>query len=173
MTLRERLEDDIRSAMRTRNKERLDALRFIKSQIQLTEKNQQKDLDEPGVIEVIAKQAKERRESIQMFQEGNRTDLVAKETAALAVVEEYLPPQMTREDLVKIVEEAIQQVGATSARDKGKLMGRLMPQVRGKADGAIVNAVVTELLEKAENEVEGFCLHHRDSAPLLLPCALQ
>ena len=151
MTLRERLEDDIRSAMRSRNQERLDALRFIKSQIQLTEKNQQKDLDEPGVIEVIAKQAKERRESMQMFQEGNRTDLVTKEMAALAVVEEYLPPQMTREDLVRIVEEAIQQVGATSARDKGKLMGRLMPQVRGKADGAIVNAVVTELLEKAEN----------------------
>jgi hypothetical protein len=151
MTLQERLEDDIRSAMRSRNQERLDALRFIKSQIQLTEKNQQKDLDEPGVIEVIAKQAKERRESIQMFQEGNRTDLVAKETAALAVVEEYLPPQMTREDLVKIIEEAIQQVGATSARDKGKLMARLMPQVMGKADGAIVNALVTELLEKAEN----------------------
>lgn len=145
------MEDDIHSAMRSRNQERLDALRFIKSQIQLTEKNQQKDLDEPGVIDVIAKQAKERRESIQMFQEGNRTDLVTKETAALAVVEEYLPPQMTREDLVKIVEEVIQQVGATSARDKGKLMGRLMPQVRGKADGAIVNAVVTELLEKAEN----------------------
>ena len=151
MTLRERLEDDIRSAMRSRNQERLDALRFIKSQIQLTEKNQQKDLDEPGVIDVIAKQAKERRESIQMFQEGNRTDLVAKETAALAVVEEYLPSQMTPEDLVKIIEEAIQQVGATSARDKGKLMGRLMPQVMGKADGAIVNALVTELLEKAEN----------------------
>ena len=151
MTLQERLEDDIRSAMRSRNQERLDALRFIKSQIQLTEKNQQKDLDEPGVIEVIAKQAKERRESIQMFQEGNRTDLVAKETAALAVVEEYLPSQMTREDLVKIIEEAIQQVGATSARDKGKLMARLMPQVMGKADGAIVNALVTELLEKAEN----------------------
>lgn len=138
--------------MRTRNQDRLDALRFIKSQIQLTEKNQQKDLDEPGVIEVIAKQAKERRESIQMFQEGNRTDLVAKETAALAVVEEYLPPQMTREALAKIVEEAIQHVGATSARDKGKLMGQLMPLVRGKADGAIVNEVVTELLEKAEND---------------------
>ena len=152
MTLRERLEEDIRSAMRTRNQDRLDALRFIKSQIQLTEKNQQKDLDEPGVIEVIAKQAKERRESIQMFQEGNRTDLVAKETAALAVVEEYLPPQMTREALAKIVEEAIQHVGATSARDKGKLMGQLMPLVRGKADGAIVNEVVTELLEKAEND---------------------
>ncbi|MDA0735253.1 MAG: GatB/YqeY domain-containing protein [Chloroflexi bacterium] len=151
MTIRERLEDDIRSAMRSRDQERLDALRFIKSQIQITEKNQLRELDEPGMIEVIAKQAKERRESIQMFQEGNRTDLVAKETAALAVVEEYLPPQMIRDDLVKIVAEAIQQVGATSSRDKGKVMGRLMPQVRGKADGALVNAVVTELLEKAEN----------------------
>jgi hypothetical protein len=134
--------------MRGRNQERLDALRFLKSQIQLAEKNQLRELDEPGVIEVIARQAKERRESIQMFQEGNRTDLVARESAALAVVEEYLPPQMDRQELIQIVEAAIQQVGATSPRDKGKVMGRLMPQVRGKADGALVNAVVTELLEK-------------------------
>jgi hypothetical protein len=151
MTIRERLEQDIRRAMRSRDQERLDALRFIKSQIQITEKNQLRELDEPGVIEVIARQAKERRESIQMFREGNRTDLVARELAALAVVEEYLPPQMDREELVRFVEAAIQQVGATSARDKGKVMGRLMPQVRGKADGALVNAVVTELLEMAEN----------------------
>jgi len=151
MTIREKLEEDIRIAMRGRNQERLDALRFIKSQIQLTEKNQQKELDEASVVEVIARQAKERRESIQMFQEGNRTDLVARESAALAVVEEYLPPQMDREELARLVDSAIQEVGATSARDKGKVMGRLMPQVRGKADGALVNAVVTELLEKVEN----------------------
>jgi uncharacterized protein YqeY len=130
MTIRERLEDDIRSAMRSRNQERLDALRFIKSQIQLTEKNQQKELDEPGLIEVIDRQAKERRESIRMFREGNRSDLVERESAALAIVEEYLPPQMDREELVRLVEAAIQQVGATSSRDKGKVMGRLMPQVR-------------------------------------------
>jgi hypothetical protein len=151
VTIRERLEADIRSAMRSRDQERLDALRFIKSQIQLAEKNQLKELDEPGLIEVIARQAKERRESIQMFQDGNRTDLVARESAALAVVEEYLPPQLDRQELAKLVEAAIQQVGATSARDKGKVMGRLMPEVRGRADGALVNAVVTELLEKAEN----------------------
>lgn len=151
VTIRERLEADIRSAMRSRDQKRLDALRFIKSQIQLAEKNQLKELDEPGLIEVIARQAKERRESIQMFQDGNRTDLVARESAALAVVEEYLPPQLDRQELAKLVEAAIQQVGATSARDKGKVMGRLMPEVRGRADGALVNAVVTELLEKAEN----------------------
>jgi hypothetical protein len=151
MTIREKLEEDIRSAMRSRNQVRLDALRFIKSQIQLTEKNQQKELDEPGVIEVIARQAKERRESIQMFQEGNRTDLVDRESAALAVVEEYLPPQLDREEISQLVEAAIRRVGATSARDRGKVMGWLMPQVRGKADGALVNSVVTELLPSAEN----------------------
>lgn len=149
MTLKERLDDDIRNAMRGRDAERLDALRFLKSQIQLAEKNQLKELDETGVVEVVAKQAKERRESIQMFQEGNRTDLVAKEQLALAVLEEYLPPQMDAEELSKIISDVIQQVGATSERDKGKVMGALMPQVRGKADGAQVNALVTELLAKA------------------------
>ena len=149
MTLKERLEEDIRNAMRSRDQERLESLRFLKSKIQLTEKNQLKELDEPGVVEVLSKQAKERRESIQMFQAGNRPDLVAKETAALAVVEEYLPPQMGDEELSKIIAEAIQQVGATSERDKGQVMGQVMPQVKGRADGAQVNALLTELLKKA------------------------
>ncbi|MCH8896887.1 MAG: GatB/YqeY domain-containing protein [Chloroflexi bacterium] len=149
MTLKERLEEDIRNAMRSRDQERLESLRFLKSKIQLTEKNQLKELDEPGVVEVLSKQAKERRESIQMFQDGNRPDLVAKETAALAVVEEYLPPQMGDEELSKIISEAIQQLGATSERDKGQVMGKVMPQVKGRADGAQVNALLTELLKKA------------------------
>ncbi len=148
MTLKERLEEDIRNAMRSRDQQRLESLRFLKSKIQLTEKDQLKELDETGVVEVLAKQAKERRESIQMFQEGNRPDLVAKETAALAVVEEYLPPQMSNDELSKIIAEAILQVGATSERDKGKVMGKVMPQVRGKADGVQVNALLTELLNK-------------------------
>ena len=149
MTLKERLEEDIRNAMRSRDQERLESLRFLKSKIQLTEKNQLKELDEPGVVEVLSKQAKERRESIQMFQDGNRPDLVAKETAALAVVEEYLPPQMGDEELSKIISEAIQQLGAASERDKGQVMGKVMPQVKGRADGAQVNALLTELLKKA------------------------
>ena len=149
MTLKERLEEDIRNAMRSRDQERLESLRFLKSKIQLTEKNQLKELDEPGVVEVLSKQAKERRESIQMFQAGNRPDLVAKETAALAVVEEYLPPQMGDEELSKIIAEVIQQVGAASERDKGQVMGKVMPQVKGRADGAQVNALLTELLKKA------------------------
>ena len=146
MTIREKIEDDIRQAMRSQNRQRLDALRFLKNAIQLVEKDQQKALDDTGVTEVIAKQVKERRESIRMFEEGSRTDLVAKESAELAVIEEYMPPQMSAEQLTTLIQEVIQQVGAETARDKGRVMGQLMPQVRGLADGAQVNALVDEIL---------------------------
>jgi uncharacterized protein len=147
MTVREKLESDIHDSMRRRNRERLGALRYLKSAIRQVEIDQQKTLDEPGIIEVIAKQVKDRRESIRMFQEGNRPDLAAKESAELAVLEEYLPPQLSREELTQLVQNAIKEVGAASIRDKGRVMGRVMPQVRGKADGAEVNSVVTQLLE--------------------------
>ena len=147
MSIKERMEEDIRNAMRSRDQERLDALRFLKSQIQLIEKNALKELDEPGVVEVVAKQAKDRRESIQMFGDGGRDDLVVKERAALAVMLEYLPEQFSIEELEDMARQAIADVGATGASDRGKVMGRIMPQVRGKADGSAVNAVVSRLLE--------------------------
>jgi len=146
MTLRDKIEDDIRQSMRSQNRQRLDALRFLKSAIQLVEKDQQKVLDDTGVTEVITKQVKERRESIRMFEEGSRADLVAKESAELAVLEEYMPPQMSAEQLAALIREVSRQVGAETPRDKGKVMGRLMPQVRGLADGAQVNALVDEIL---------------------------
>lgn len=146
MTIREKIEDDIRQAMRSQNQQRLDALRFLKNAIQMVEKAQQKSLDDTGVTEVIAKQVKERRESIRMFEEGSRTDLVAKESAELAVLEEYMPPQMSAEQLSTLIREVIQQVGAETPRDKGRVMGKLMPQVRGLADGTQVNALVDEIL---------------------------
>ena len=147
MTMREKLEDDIRQSMRDRNQVRLDALRFLKSAVQAAEKTGGESLDDARMVDVIAKQVNDRRESIRMFQEGNRTDLVAKESAELQVLEEYLPPQMSREDLESLIQELVSQVGATSIRDKGKLMGRLMPQVKGKADGVIVNELATQILE--------------------------
>ena len=146
MTTRDRLESDIRDAMRNRNQSRLDALRFLKNAIQLTEKDQRRELDETGVLDVVAKQVKDRRESIRMFREGGRDDLVNKESAELTILEEYLPPQLAQEELTRLVREAIAEVGATSVRDKGRVMGKVMPQVRGKADGAQVNALVDELL---------------------------
>ena len=147
MTMRDKLEDDIRQSMRDRNQARLDALRFLKSAVQAAEKTGGESLDDARMLDVVAKQVNDRRESIRMFQEGNRTDLVAKESAELQVLEEYLPPQMSREELESLIQDLVSQVGATSIRDKGKLMGRLMPQVKGKADGAIVNELATQILE--------------------------
>ena len=149
MTIKERLDEDIRSAMRARNQQRLDTLRFLKSQIQLTEKNRQQALDDAGVTDVVAKQAKDRRESIQMFGDGGRADLVAKEEASLAVLQEYLPAQLDEAALTALAQQAIADTGAAGPADRGKVMGRIMPQVRGQADGSQVNAIVSRLLASA------------------------
>jgi uncharacterized protein YqeY len=147
MTLRDRLEDDIREAMRQRSQARLDALRFLKFAVQAVEKERGQALDDQAMVEVVAKQVNDRRESIRAFEQGSRNDLVAKEAADLSVLEEYLPPQLTEEEIVELVSAVINEVGAAGPRDKGKVMGKLMPQVRGKADGAEVNRLVTGLLE--------------------------
>ena len=146
MTLRNQIEEDIRDAMRRRAQPRLETLRFLKSVVLDLEKSQGKSLDDPAMLEVIGRQVNDRRESIRMFQQGNRPDLVAKESEELAVLEAYLPPQLSREELLEMVQAAIKEVGAETARDKGRVMGRLMPQVRGRADGTLVNELVTELL---------------------------
>lgn len=148
-TIKERLEEDIRNTMRARNRERLETLRFLKSQIQLVEKNNLKELDESGVTDVVAKQAKDRRESIEMFGQGGRADLVTKEEASLAVLLEYMPEQLGDDELEAIARQAIADTGAAGPGDRGKVMGRIMPQVRGKADGSQVNAIVSRLLEAA------------------------
>ena len=150
MTMREKIEGDIIEAMRARDQARLDALRFLKSAIQAAEKSKGESLDDESVVQVISKQVNDRRESIRMFKEGNRDDLVAKESAELAVLEAYLPPQLSQEELDQLVRQVIEEVGATTVRDKGRVMGRLMPQVRGKSDGAVVNALVEEALGSAE-----------------------
>ncbi|CAI8036734.1 Uncharacterized protein YqeY [Geodia barretti] len=147
MTIRERLEADIIAAMRSRNQQRLDALRYLKSAINRVEIDRRVTLDDAGVTEVVVRQVKDRRDSIRMFEEGNRTDLVAKESADLAILEEYMPMQMGEEEITALVKDVIQQVGAETIRDKGKVMGRLMPQVQGKADGQQVNTIVTNILE--------------------------
>ena len=147
MALREQLESDIKDSMRSRNQSRLETLRFLKSQIQLVEKNQLKELDEAGLLDVVAKQVKERRESLTMFEQGNRPDLAERESIALEILQEYLPEQLSQDELTNLIKKVIEEVGATTSSDKGKIMGRLMPQVKGKADGTQVNTIVTELLD--------------------------
>ncbi len=147
MALRDKLEEDIKESMRNRDQARLDALRFLKFAVQAVEKEQKKALDDAGMVEVATKQASDRRDSIRAFEEGGREVMAAKEAAELKVLEEFLPPQMSAEDLVQLIKDTAAEVGAASPRDKGKLMGKLMPQVRGKADGAVVNQMATEYLE--------------------------
>ena len=103
-------------------------------------------LNETDVLGIIAKEAKRRQESIEAFKQGNRQDLVAQEDAELAILNEYLPQQMTREDITAEARRVIQEVGAQGPRDKGKVMPKLIVQLKGKADGREINEVVTELL---------------------------
>ncbi len=147
MALREKLEDDIKASMRNHDQARLDALRFLKFAVQAVEKEQKKELDDAGMIEAATKQASDRRDSIRAFEEGGRDAMAAKEAAELKILEEFLPPQMSAEDLAQLIKDTAAEVGAASPKDKGKLMGKLMPQVRGKADGTVVNQMATEYLE--------------------------
>ncbi|MDA0265263.1 MAG: GatB/YqeY domain-containing protein [Chloroflexi bacterium] len=147
MSLREKLEDDIKESMRNRDQARLDALRFLKFAVQAVEKESKKELDDAGMIVVATKQASDRRDSIRAFEEGGRDAMAAKEAAELLVLEEFLPPQMSADDILQMIKDTAAEVGAASPQDKGKLLGKLMPQVRGKADGAVVNQMATEYLE--------------------------
>ena len=146
-TLRDRLEEDIQDSMRRREQGRVDALRFLKFAVQAVEKERRETLDDQAMIEVVSKQVNDRRESVRAFRDGGRIELADKEAADLAVLEEYLPPQLSEDEIVALIRETVEAVGATGPRDRGKVMGRLMPQVRGKADGAEVNRLVGEALD--------------------------
>ena len=146
MTLQERLLDDMKDAMRQRQPERLSVIRMIRAKIHNEEISKGSELDDETVTEVITRMAKQHRESIEQFRNGNRPDLVEKEETELATVMEYMPAQMSSEDISTLVAQVIKEVSATGPSDKGKVMGNLMPQVRGKADGNQVNTVVTTML---------------------------
>ncbi len=146
MSLVQRLKGDLNQALRKGEKERVSTLRLLLSNIGNAEIAKGGPLDEPGVLGVIAKQAKQNRESIDAFRQGERSDLVAKEERELSVLQEYLPQPMSSEEIAAAARQAIAEVGAVGPGDKGKVMGKLMPQVKGKADGGEVNAIVSELL---------------------------
>ena len=151
MPLQERLTSDLKAALRARATLERDVLRFTLSALQYKEKAQGRPLEEQEALAVLQREARKRRESIKLFEQGGRQELVDKETAELAVLEAYLPAQKSREEVSDLALQTIREVGATGPHDRGKVMGRLMPQLRGQADGALVNAVVSELLESVPN----------------------
>jgi uncharacterized protein YqeY len=146
MSLIQKIRTDLEQALRKNDKLRCSVLRLALSSIRNAEIAQQKTLDDDGILIVVDKEAKMRRESIEAFEKGNRPDLVAKETAELAILLEYLPEQLTRQEIVEAARKVISELGAASPKDKGKVMSQLMPQLRGKAQGQEVSEVVTELL---------------------------
>ena len=146
MSLQQKLDSDIKDAMRSRDRVRLDAIRGIKAAVMNAEVQANATLTDAQVEEIIARQVRQRRESIEMFTKGNRPDLVTKEQTELAVLLAYLPQQLSTDEVRALVRQAAADVGARGPADKGKVMGKLMPQVKGKAEGKMVNEVVTQVL---------------------------
>ena len=146
MALVDRLREDLNQALRKGEKTRLSVIRLLISNINNAQIAKGAAVDDGDVVAVMNKQARQHRESIDAFRKGNRPDLTAKEEAELAVLTEYLPQQMSRDEIVAVARKVIEEVGASGPGEKGKVMSKLMPHLKGKAPGAEINAVVTELL---------------------------
>lgn len=146
MSLANRLNDDMKQAMRNQDKFRLSVIRMVRSSIQNSEIELRRPLEEDEVLDVLSREIKQRRDSLQEFEKANRQDLVDNLKAELDILTEYLPAQLTEEELKEIVQHTIQEVGATSKADMGKVMGALMPRVKGRTDGKMINQLVQQFL---------------------------
>lgn len=146
MTLKETLQDDLKTAMRSGDVMRRSVIRMLRSEIHNREIESRSELDDAATIQLLGRQAQQRRDSIEAFERAERDDLVQKERAELAVIMGYLPQQLTGDELLEIVRGSIEQVGAAGPQDMGKVMGAVMPKVRGRAEGREVNRIASELL---------------------------
>ncbi len=146
MTLQGKLTADLKQSLKQGDKIRSSVIRLAKAAIHNAEIAKGRSLEEDEVLEVLSRQVKQRRESIAEFEKAGREDLLSREKAELSILLEYLPQQLSREEIVELARQAIQEVGAQSPRDKGRVMGKLMPQLKGKAEGKLVSEVVDELL---------------------------
>ena len=147
MSLADRLQEDVKDAMRAGDKLRRSVIRYVRSAIHNEEISRQSELDDDGIIEVLFRQAQQRRESIEAYGKGGRHDLVAKEEAELAIILEYLPEQLSTDEISEIVKKVIAEAGAAGPQDMGKVMGQVMPQVKGRAQGREVSAIAARLLK--------------------------
>jgi hypothetical protein len=146
MSLRERLTDEMKGAMKSRDELRLSTIRMIRSTVKNREIELKHELDDTGICEIIASLVKQRRESIRLFTQGGRDDLVEKEEKELGILLGFLPPQLERAELEELVIKVIAECGAQGAKEMGKVMKTLASQVAGRADGKVVAEVVREKL---------------------------
>ncbi len=146
MTLRERLDDELKKAMKAREQLSLSVIRNIRSVVKNREIDQKIILDDAGIAEVITSLVKQRRDSIRMFRDAGREELAEKEENELALLLAFLPRQLTPEEIEEIISQAVTSIGAVGLKDMGALMKAVMPQVAGIADGALVSRIVKEKL---------------------------
>lgn len=148
MSLKERLHEDMKAAMKEKEtgKFRLSVIRMAKAAVQKVEIDKRRDLTEDELLEVLAREVKQRRDALAEYEKANRPETVASLRQEIALLMEYLPRQLTEEEVRSIVKDAIARTGAQGPREMGKVMAALMPKVKGKADGKLVNDIVKELL---------------------------
>jgi uncharacterized protein YqeY len=156
MSMRERLENDLKKALKEREALRVSCLRMLKAKVMEKEVSLRAKqgidyrLSDDEIVQVASAYAKQRRDSIESYRKGSREDLASKEEAELAIVEEYLPQQLSREEIAEIVRRAVEESGASSPKDMGAVMKLVMPEVKGAADGKLVNQIVREALAPPE-----------------------
>jgi uncharacterized protein YqeY len=148
VTLKERLQEDLKSAMKNKDTKRLSVIRLAKAAIMNLEIARGHELNDQEVIEVLAKEAKQRTDSIPEFEKAGRNDLVETLYREIKIIQEYLPAQLSEAELHRLIQEVIAEVGATSKKELNKVMPVLMPKVKGRADGKLVNQIVNSILEE-------------------------
>jgi uncharacterized protein YqeY len=148
MSVEKQLMEDMKLAMKSGNKIERDTIRMLRAQIKLASIDKKDELNEAELAQVLQKEAKKRKEAIEMYQQGNREDLVKKEESELEIISTYLPEQLSDKDLDKIITETIESLQVTSEKDMGRVMGAIMLKVKGKTDGKVVQQKVKEHLTK-------------------------
>lgn len=146
MSLSDRLNEDMKLAMKSQDKFKLSVIRMVRAAIKNVEIDQRKTLDDQEVLEILNREIKQRKDSLQEFEKAGRDDLAENLKAEIVILMEYMPQQFSEEEVKAIVQQTIQEVGASSKADMGKVMGALMPKVKGRADGKLVNQFVQQLL---------------------------
>jgi uncharacterized protein YqeY len=146
MALRERLDEDLKSAMRAKDSLRMNTIRGLKSAVKYREIELMKPLDDAGILGVASTEIKRRRDSVEQYRAGNRPDLADKEEAEILLLQDYLPQQLTAAELEAKVDEVIARVGARGPKDMGAVMKALLPDVQGRADGKVVSELVKQRL---------------------------
>ncbi|AKL95797.1 hypothetical protein CACET_c23510 [Clostridium aceticum] len=147
MSLKERLTNDLKEAMKNKDQLRKNVVTLIRSEIKQVEVDKRVELEEQDVIEIISRQLKQRKDAVEEFEKGGRQDLVEQTQGEISVLLQYLPQQLSEEEVTKIVKETISEIGANSVKEMGKVMAAVLPKVKGKADGKTVNQIVKQQLQ--------------------------